>query len=257
MDNAFKNELPDWHGPEAAATTLDRHHNQPPLEERVIMDFEDQLRGDGLLERIAAIIESASRAPAVTDQAVAGKVGDLIAMGRAARKAVEERRETHNRPLLNAQRALKGRADAIVGPMDIALNGVKRSLDNFMAEEARKAAEERRRAEEAARIAREAAERAQREAAEAGKPVEDIPLPVVEPAKVEQPVARGDMGARVGTRTVWSHEVEVPIAKLPKAILENEKVKAAVDQIIAAMIRGGTREIKGVRIWSDQVADVR
>jgi hypothetical protein len=75
--------------------------------------------------------------------------------------------------------------------------------------------------------------------------------------KVAEPVARGDLGSRVGTRTVWKHEIEVPIAKLPKAILENEKVRAAVDQVIGAMVRTGTREIKGVRIWSEQVADVR
>jgi hypothetical protein len=79
----------------------------------------------------------------------------------------------------------------------------------------------------------------------------------VEPVKVAEPVARGDLGSRVGTRTVWKHEIEVPIAKLPKAILENEKVRAAVDQVIGAMIRGGTREIKGVRVYSEQVADVR
>ena len=256
MATAF-DDVPAWPGKEPEPT-LDRHHNQPPLEERVIMDFEDDLRAQGLTDRIAQIIESAGRAPAVTDEIVAGKVGDLITMARAADKAVEATREKYNRPLLTAQRALKGRGDAIVKPMTDAINGLRRSLDGFMAEKARIAAEERRKAEEAARIAREDAERRAREAAEQGQPVEEVaPLPTIEPAKVAEPVAHGDMGARVGTRTVWKHEIEVPIAKLPKAILENEKVRDAVTQVIGAMIRGGTREIKGVRIWSDQVADVR
>jgi hypothetical protein len=79
----------------------------------------------------------------------------------------------------------------------------------------------------------------------------------VEPVKVAAPVARGDLGSRVGTRTVWRHEIEVPIAKLPKQILEAAPVREAVDKAIAAAIRAGNREIKGVRIWSEQEASVR
>lgn len=259
MDNVFDDVKP-WPG-QQSGSELDsgrdaRLDNQPPLEERILMQFEDELRDDGLLERIAAITESAGRVPTIDSQAVAGKVGDLIAQARAAGKAVEERRETHNRPLLTAQRALKGRADALLAPMVQAIDGVRRSLDAYMAEEARKAREAERLAAEQARIAREAAEAAAAEAAKAGEPAPPPP-PVIEPARVEQPVARGDMGARVGTRTVWKHEIEVPVAKLPKAILENAKVVDAINQVIAAQVRAGTREIKGVRIWDEQVADVR
>lgn len=254
-------DVPEWPG-EKSGDQLEsgrdaRHDNQPPLDERISMEFEEQLRADGLLERIADITASAGRVPAIDSQIIAGKVGDLIAQGRAAGKAVEERRETHNRPLLNAQRALKGRADGLLAPMIQAIDGVKRSLDAYMAEESRKAREAERAAQEQARIAREAAEKAALEAAKAGEPAPPPPPPVIEPARVEQPVARGDMGARVGTRTVWKHEITVPIAKLPKAILENAKVVDAINSVIAAQIRAGTREIKGVRIWDEQVADVR
>lgn len=242
-----------WHGD---APTADRHHNQPPLEERLVMDFEDQLRADGLTDRIDQLVTSAGKVPEAIDQSIAGKIGDLIAMARTCRKAVEERRETHNRPLLNAQRALKGRADALLAPLDDAINGVKRSLDAFMAEEARKAREAQRIADEQARIAREAAEKAAREATERNEPAPAPPPPVIEAAHIEQPVARGDMGARVGTRTVWKHKID-SVRQLPDAILKNERVIEALDKVIAAQIRGGTRVIKGVTVWDEQVADVR
>lgn len=251
MATAF-DKLDAWHGD---APPADRHHNQPPLEERVTMEFEEQLRSDGLTDRIKEITESAGRVPAI-DQAVAGKVGDLITLARTCRKTVEERREAHNRPLLNAQRALKGRADALLAPMDDAITAVKNRLNDFMAEEARKAREAQRLADEQARIARDAAEQAAREAAERNEPAPPPPPPVIEPARVEQPVARGDMGARVGTRTVWKHKIE-SVRQLPDAILKNERVIEALDKVIAAQIRGGTRAIKGVTIWDEQVADVR
>lgn len=233
----------------------DPKDNRPPLEEQVTMDFEEQLRDGGLLERISTITESAGKAPEITDKTIAGKVGDLIAMARECRKRIEERRETHNRPLLNAQRALKGRADALLSPMDEAINALKRRLDAFMAEEARKAADKQRQADEEARRLREEQAQREREAAEAGAPPPP-PAPIIEAPRIEQPVARGDIG-RVGTKTVWRHEIEVPIKQLPKAILENAAVREAVDKVIAGAIRAGNREIKGVRIWSEQVSNVR
>lgn len=253
MATAF-DELPAWPGQEAGP---DRHHNQPPLEERVAMDFEDQLRADGLTSRIAELVESAGRVPAIDSQGIAGKVGDLIKQAGAAKKRVEEIRETHNRPLLNAQRTLKGRMDGLLAPLDQAIREVRSRLDAFIAEESRKRMEAQRLADEQARAAREAAEKAAREAAEAGQPVPPPPPPVITPAEIEKPIVRSDMGATVGTRTVWKHAIEVPIAKLPKAILENAKVVEAVNTVIAAMVRGGTHEIKGVKIWSETASSVR
>ncbi len=253
MATAFDDKTA-WHGNAPARDP--NFDNQPPLEERLVMDFEEQLRADGLTDRISQLVTSAGKVPESFDKTIAGKVGDLIAMARTCRKAVEERRETHNRPLLNAQRALKGRADALLAPLDTAINGVKRSLDAFMAEEARKQREAQRLADEQARIAREAAERAAREAEANNQPAPPPLAPIIEPARVAEPVARGDMGARVGTRTVWKHKIE-SVRQLPDAILKNERVIEALDKVIAAQIRGGTRSIKGVTIWDEQVADVR
>lgn len=255
MATAFP-DVPAWPDADQLSSGRDaRHDNAPPLEERVMMEFVEELERDGITARVSELLDSAGRVPPIDSDTIAGKVGDLCKMAADVSKRIESAREKHNRPLLNAQRSLKARADAVFAPLAVAISGLRTSLNNYMAEQARKAAEERRKAEEEARRLQEEQAKRAAEAAERNEP--PPPPPVIEPAKVEAPVARGDLGARVGTRTVWKHEIEVPIAKLPKAVLENERVRAAVDQVIGQMIRSGTKEIKGVRIWSEQEASVR
>jgi hypothetical protein len=68
---------------------------------------------------------------------------------------------------------------------------------------------------------------------------------------------RGDYGARVGTRETWEFKVE-SWAKLPFAIRrDHPDVIAAIDKVIRHLVRGGTRKIAGVRIWSTKKANVR
>jgi hypothetical protein len=255
MSTIFADVEP-WPENPSANPNITMGHNNPPLEDRVMLEFAEDLEREGLTARIQELVESAGRVPDITSDAIAGKVGDLCKLARDVEKRVNDAREKHNRPLLNAQRTLKGKADGVLHPLLVAISDVRTRLNAFMAEQSRIADEKRRKAEEEARRIREDQERQAREAEEAGRPAPE-PIVHVEPVKVAEPVARGDLGSRVGTRTVWKHAVEVPIAKLPKAILENEKVVAAVDQVIAGMVRGGAREIKGVRIYSEQVADVR
>lgn len=225
-----------------------RYDNQPPLEERIMLEFAEDLDREGITRRVQELLASAGRTPETCDsQSIAGKLGDLCKQARDVAQRIDAAREKHNRPLLNAQRALKGRADSIVGPLNDAVALIRTKLNNFMAAEARRVDEERRLAEEAANRARIAA------AEQAGP---EQPLPTIEPAKVEAPIARGDLGARVGTRTVWHHEIE-SVRQLPDRILKNPRVIESLDKVIAAEVRGGTRDIKGARIWSAQEAAVR
>lgn len=245
MDTVFT-DAPAW--PDSPQQRDSRFDNEPPLEERIMLEFEEALERDGITARVAELLESASRCPPViADEAVAGKAGDLCKLARDVEKRINDAREKHNRPLLNAQRALKGKADGVFAPLATAVANIRSALNHYMAEQSRQRAEEQRRVDEAARLAREAA----------AKAAPDAPPPVIEAPKIEVPVARGDLGARVGARTVWRHEIEVPIAKLPKALLESAPVREAIDKVIAAQVRAGTREIKGVRIWSEQEAAVR
>lgn len=244
-------------GPFNAATEAhgERHHNQPPLEERVMLDFEEALKtpGEGgklsIEARIAELLASAAKAPeTIEDEPTAAKVGDFIKLARDVEKRVNEARELHNRPLLNAQRSLKQKADAILMPLLEAGGTLRGRLNAYVAKQEAERAE-------AERLAAEAARRAEEEA-RAASPTPDL-VPTIAPAPVAKPIVRGDLGSSVSGRQVWKHEIEVPIAKLPKQILENAKVVEAVNQVIAGMVRGGAREIKGVRIFPTTEATVR
>ena len=236
-----------------------RYDNQPPLGDRVLLEFEDELELQGIKSRIAELLESAEKCPeTIQDQATAGKVGDFCKLARDVERRIEEAREKQNRPLIEARTKLKAKADAVYGPLADAVAKLRSRLNKYIAEQERIAAEQRRKAEEEARRIREEEEKRLAAAAENGVPAAELPpAPIVTPAKVETPIVRGDYGSSVSGRTVWKHERQVPIAKLPKQILENEQVVAAVDKVIASMIRAGTREIKGVRIYPTTEATVR
>ena len=129
----MQTEFPDVKPFPADETAPDQHHNEPPLEERLTMQFDDALYRKGLPSRVAEITDAATRAPdPITGDDDAGAVGDLLAQAKAARAAVDAEREVLNRPLLNAQRALKGKADGLVLPMDKVLAPLRERLDAFM-----------------------------------------------------------------------------------------------------------------------------
>lgn len=244
-------DVPAWPGETIADGRDPRHDNQPPLQERILLDFDDHLAKLGIKARIETLLASAGKCPEkISDGVTAGKAGDLVKLAREVEKAIEAARETHNRPLLDAQRALKAKADGTFAPLAESINTVRSRLNAYMQEEARKAEEQRRLAAEEARRQQEAA----RAAAEP-----DEPLPPIVPEHVEKPVARGELGAKVGTVTVWHHEIE-SVRQLPDRLLKHPKVIDALNTVIAAEIRGmGERksDIKGVRIWSTQEARVR
>jgi hypothetical protein len=125
-------DAPAWPDPMEAGGP-DPKHNQPPLEDQIVLDFEDALAVRGLDVRARDIMAAAERAPAIDCRDSAGKAGDLISAGRAVKAEIEAERETLNRPLLNAQRTLKAKADATLTPMDSALGGLKARLDAYIA----------------------------------------------------------------------------------------------------------------------------
>lgn len=262
-------------GPLEAGERDPKFDNQPPLEERILMDFMEELAtlGEGnspsIQGRIEELLASAGRVPKTCDsEAIAGKIGDLCKQARDVGQRLETARDKHNRPLLNAQRALKGRADGLIQPLNLAIANARGLLDDFTRREQQRRAEEQRKAEEARRIADEArrkleeATRQQLEEKGLGHVIPaDEPLfapapaaPRMEPA----PMARGDLGSRVGTTTVHCHEIE-SVRKLPDRLLKHPKVIEALDKLIAAEIRSakGQCEINGVRIWKELKAAVR
>lgn len=262
-------------GPIAASERDPFHDNQPPFEERIVMDFMDDLARPGELgqlsigARIAELMASAARAPAeIKDQDIAGQprsaeqicgmLGDLCKQGREVAQRLEGARDKHNRPLLNAQRALKGRADGLIAPLNDAIAKIRQGLDDHARAEAARIAEAERKANEARRIAEEAARRAlEAEGISDAIPAHQ-PIIAPPPALAPAPMGRGDYGARVGTQKVWCHEIE-SVRQLPDRLLKHPKIIEALDKLIAAEIRAasGKINIKGVRIWQDTKAAVR
>lgn len=233
--------------------------NKPPIDEQIVIDFVEGLRTSAsvdLVARINQLVAKAADPSDITSTEQAGRYGDFIGMCREVEKAVEAERERCNRPLLNAQRALKGRADALLAPMQAAAKIMRGKLDVYMAEQRRIEDERRRVAMEAAREAREAAEAARREAEAKGQPVEAAPIVKIQPAIVEAGPIRGDYGATIGTQTVYRHEIE-SVRKLPNDVLNHPTVIEAIDKVIRARVRGGSRTISGVRIWTEQKVSVR
>jgi hypothetical protein len=261
-------------GPVESGERDARFDNEPPLEERIVMEFMEDLQkpgeqgGPSIAGRIEQLLASAARVPETCDETIAGGIGDLCKQAREVAQRLETARDKHNRPLLNAQRSLKGRADGLIAPLNDAIAKVRRQLDDFTRREAARREEERRREEEARRIAEE--ERRKLEEATRNRLEEqglgDV-VPADEPifapappppAAAPTPMARGDYGARVGTTKVYCHEIE-SIRQLPDRLLKHPKVKEQLDKLIAAEIKSakGQIEIKGVRIWEDSRATVR
>jgi hypothetical protein len=139
---------------EADRARLSMGANKPPLEETILMDFDSALLDhDGLIARIDAMAAKAAGAGPCTNADEAGRYGDFIKMTAAAVKTIEAEREVLNRPLLNAQRMLKARADGYSQKATRAGAIVRAKLDAYLAE-----VERLRRAEQArlAEIARAA-----------------------------------------------------------------------------------------------------
>jgi len=74
-----------------------------------------------------------------------------------------------------------------------------------------------------------------------------------EPAKV---AIQGDMGAKVARVTTWHHRI-LSVRQLPDSILKHAKVIEALDKVIAAQVRGGTREMKGCEIYPETSTAIR
>jgi hypothetical protein len=222
-----------------------RLDNQPPLEARVMLDFQEDLAREGVKSRIAELLESAARAPKCDSDAIAGAIGDFCRQAAEVGKRIDSAREKHNRPILNAQRALKGKADELMAPLQREVGRLRQDLNSFMSEKARLAREEQARREKEAAEARAAAAEISPELAEQ-----------IAPPPPEKPIARGELGAKVGTRKVKMHKI-LSVRQLPDRILKNERVVEALDKVIAAEIRNGAAEIKGVEIWEEDQAVVR
>lgn len=219
-------------------------------------DLNDALsQREGFDARCVSLIAASDRAVAV-DADTAGKCADLIKMIKTATAVIDGARVGVKAPYLAATRSIDDAARQLTTPLEEAERKVRSKVDVFAREERARHEAERRRQEEAARAAE--AERREREAASAaaGEPA-PAPEPIAAPAPSPEPAnIRGDYGAQVSAKTVWKHEVTDWTAAFA-AVADNAKVREAIDKVIAAQVKAGTRSIPGVRIFDDVAVAIR
>jgi hypothetical protein len=234
--------------------------NRPPLDEEARQAFRERMleQKPDYAERIELLEGSVERC-AVVDHDTAGRAGDLVKQIRAMMGLVNDTHKTVKEPYLNAGRAVDEAKKALEGRLDAMKRKVEAKQTQFLREEEARQAAERRRlqaiAEQEARERREAERQAEAEraaAAAAGAPLPEPdpePLPVMPAARVEpvEPI-KSDFGTTVSGTKVWEAEIiDWDVAYI--AVSKNEKVREAIEKAIKGMVRGGAREIDGVRIY--------
>lgn len=266
--------------------------NEPPVEERIAMEFREALlseRGDFEV-KMAGAIGAVERA-AVSDDETLGKAGDLDNILRACERHIEETHGEVKRPYLIAGRAVDAERKKLDGPLADARQRLKAKMNDYMAkreaerraeqariaaeqraaEEAARAAEQRRieaerAAEKAARDAQQAGDEAAAEAARLAKEEADKAMRDAEramhsaafapTAAIKDGPVRSDTGATVSGTKVWHSEVE-DFTKALKAVKSDPKVQDAIAAAVQRLVKAGQREIAGVRIWSTIEARAR
>lgn len=240
-----------------------RHHNEPPLEERIAMEFRDALLEDrpNFLARLDEFVAAVDRAK-VTDDETLGRAGDLAKMLRAAKQHVDETHKVVKQPYLDGGRAVDAEKNRLSILITDASYKLSTAMNEFMAEreaerrrqEQLRIAEERRQAELAAE-----AERQRQAALGENNPevIAEIESVSMAAAAVKRPEpVRSDAGATVSGKTVWNSDVE-DMAKAFRAVKGDEKVQQAIRDAVGRLVRAGQREIPGVRIWSTVQAVAR
>lgn len=238
-------------------------HNHPPLDEEAKATFRDELLKDrpNFLDKVEEM-EGALDRVAVTDDVTLGRAGDFVKTVRKAIQHVDGAHKTAKQPYLDAGRAVDEEKNGLVGRLDKIKREVEARSNTFLNE---RAAKERAEHERQAAIAREqaaeeaAAQALRDEAAAAGdvEAMEQVPIiakAVTAPARQEP--LRSDLGTTVSVRTVWQSEVTNYYTAFV-AVQSNAKVREAIDKAIASLVKAGTREIEGVRIYETAAMQAR
>lgn len=210
----------------------DRHGNNPPLKDRLEIDHAALLASAA---EAAALVPQQIR-PIESDEEAAGYT-DTAANIKAVIREAEATFKAEKAPWLEGGRAVDGFFAAVTAPLKGAVDRVVAALN------ARQrmliAAQRQRDAEEA--------ERARREAVVFDEP----PPPVAAPVAVKDAGRVVSFsGSKASASVKWRGEV-VDLATLPR-----QYMRANQDAIDAA-VKGGVREIPGVRIFEEVRTAIR
>lgn len=215
---------------------MNRHHNAPPLADRLDLDHA------ALAQHVTDALALEALPPIFGDD-------DLVPYSERAKAlkavagAVEKARKAEKDQILKDGRTVDDWFGKLATPLKAAADAVVAAINAHQ----RKMLEERRAAEEAARKAEQ--ERLKAEATPFDDPapvVQAVPIKAAEAARVVS--ATGRVAATAST--VWRHEVTDPAAVPRQFLMVNEAA-------IKAAIAGGVREIPGVRVFEDVRTVVR
>jgi hypothetical protein len=213
---------------------MDRHHNAPPLAERLEIDHADlatKVKG-------AAALVPDDLAPIGNEEDAAGYVETAKALRDLVGTTglVEKARKSEKDQINTDGKTVEGFFAALAEP-------AKKAMDRVLAEIN---AYQRAKLEAERKAAAEAAERARREAV-----AMDEPAPVAAPVVVKEAArVTSFSGVKATATRKWVHEV-TNAADVPRQYL------MVNDAAIKAAIAGGLREIPGVRIYEDVRTAIR
>lgn len=211
---------------------MDRHHNAPPLAERLAIEY-DALAVKAL-ECYDLVPETL--APVTTDEE-AGAYAETAKTLKACLSAIETARKKEKDQILKDGRAIDGHFAKLSDPVKAAADRVIAEINAFQAKKL----------EEQRRIQREAEERARKEAEAFDEPPPPTAAPVV--AKEAARVV-GFSGTKAAASVKWVHEI-TDAAQVPREFL------MVNEAAIKAAIAGGRRDIPGVRIFEQVRTAIR
>lgn len=228
---------------------------------------------DALIRRHNELLGAEDRLPEVVDDDAAGRVADYIKQATACAKAIDGSRVAAKEPFLEGGRNVDGFFKKYTDGLGSLKRRVEAKLSVYLRD---KADRERRQREDEARIAREAAAQADRDAmalAAAAKVTTaqaDAALDTAVRAQTASLQAdraadakpadlartRGDYGSLATLRREWTFK------DMDRAALDLEALRAhiptdALEKAVRSAIKAGARDLRGVTIYENQVANVR
>lgn len=263
----------------APITSPARDHNNPPLPDRLAVDYADTV------EAIEALAAQANAAPKeIEDDAGMAPIAALVKEATALVKATEAKRVAEKEPFLKAGREIDGFFRQLTERVERIQKAMNARLATYLrakaeAERAAREAEERARREEERRQ-REEADRKMREAAEAEaanrKAEADRALAAAAEADARAAAARVDtiIAAQAAaakpaelarTRTAegvstlrreWVFEID-DFDAIPLDVIRPYLPREAIEKAVRGFVRAGRRELPGVRIFETHSAMVR
>lgn len=211
---------------------MDRHHNSPPLAERLEIDYAD------LVQRTSnalALVPGELRLIETDEEA--GEYAETAKAIKDVAAAVEKARKGEKDEALKMGRAIDGYFAKMGEPLTALVNKIVGAINTF--QRAKLEAERRQREEEERRARQEAAV------------FDEPPPPIAAPILVKEAARVTSIsGTKATASRKWVHEVTDANAVPRQYLMVN-------DAALKAAIAGGARAIPGVRIFEDVRTAIR